>query len=204
MSCFLEFQVDLLIWGNMERRNRYTYGIKEGVDEHAFFSESSGPTRNFSASMMEDSWQLTPLTMSSSSSTSSRQSDYSYLQLQSLGDFSKQESKHTQHYFYGLGNESKYEMPLKLEKEQEPHKTIHRFFDEEPIRGRDCWLDPDDKSSNSSTTRLSISIPSSSNDFPPLSSRRDNGIRLIILFFFYLIVVYPQYIIFLLLLPLKI
>lgn len=154
--------------------NRYAYGLKEGVDEHAFFSESSGATRNFSASMMEDSWQLTPLTMSSSSSTSSRQSDYSYLQLQSLGDFSKQESKPNQHYFYGLGSESKYEMSVKLEREQEPHKTIHRFFDEEPIRGRDSWLDLDDKSSNSSTTRLSISIPSSSsNDFPLFSSRRE-------------------------------
>ncbi|KAK4756895.1 hypothetical protein SAY87_007022 [Trapa incisa] len=156
---------------------RYSsYGLKEGViDERAFFSEPSGTARSFSGSSMEDAWQLTPLTISSS-----RQSDYSsYLQLQSIGDFSRQEIKpnHNHHqYFYALGGESnKYDIPMKLEDEHEPHKTIHRFFDEEPIRGRDSWLDQDEKSSSSSTTRLSISMPSSSsNDHLPLfGSRRD-------------------------------
>ncbi|KAK4746828.1 hypothetical protein SAY87_025865 [Trapa incisa] len=147
------------------------------MDQHAFFSEPSGAAKSFLGSSMEDAWQLTPLTINSST----RQSDYSYLQLQSMGDFPLQETKpnhHHQHnqYFYALGRESnKYDMPIKLEDEQEPHKTIHRFFDEEPIRGRDSWLDQDDKSSSSSTTRLSISMPSSSsNDHLPLfGSRRD-------------------------------
>lgn len=159
----------------MGGENRYSsYGLKEGVDEHAFFSEPSSATKNFSDSSMEDTWQFTPLAISSSL-TSSRQSDYSsYLQLHSIGDFPKQESKPNHHHYYALGSESKYEMPMKLESEREPHKTIHRFFDEKPIRGRDSWLDQDEKSSNSSTTRLSISMPSSSSDGLPLfGSRRD-------------------------------
>ncbi|PKI73710.1 hypothetical protein CRG98_005951 [Punica granatum] len=147
------------------------YGMKEEVDEHAFFSEPSGTMRNFStASSMEDSWQHTPLTMSFSSSSSarSRQSaDYPYLQLQSLGDYPKQESKPSNHhYLYTLGTVDNVPVKHEREQEDEPHKTIHRFFDEEPIRGgsRDSWIDPDEKSSNSSTTRLSISMPSSSSN----------------------------------------
>lgn len=134
---------------------------------------------------MDDSWQFTPLTISSSSSSttasssssskqrscSGLQSDYSYLQLQSLNDHTpKQQDKQDQH-FYVLGSE----IDLKLERQQEeaPQKTVHRFFDEWPPKTRDSWLDLDDKSSNTasvSTTRLSISIPSA-HDFPIFSSR---------------------------------
>ncbi|KAJ4708781.1 Growth-regulating factor-like protein [Melia azedarach] len=170
---------------NTDNRNRYVYGLKEEVDEHAFFSEPSGNIRSFSASSMDDSWQFTPLTISSSSSSttasssssskqrscSGLQSDYSYLQLQSLNDHTpKQQDKQDQH-FYVLGSE----IDLKLERQQEeaPQKTVHRFFDEWPPKTRDSWLDLDDKSSNTasvSTTRLSISIPSA-HDFPIFSSR---------------------------------
>ncbi|XP_045789823.1 growth-regulating factor 1-like [Trifolium pratense] len=129
-------------------RNRYVYGQKEEVDEYAFFKEPSGST-----TMKHDPWQLTPLTMSSSSSSSSlRQrsfsslsNDYSsFLQLQSLNGHSKQQEQ------------------------DEPQKTVHRFFDEWPHKERDQWLDLDDKSS---TTQLSISIPSSAHDFPTFTSR---------------------------------
>ncbi|XP_058765991.1 growth-regulating factor 1-like isoform X1 [Vicia villosa] len=140
---------------NGDYRNRYVYGQKEEVDEYAFFKEPSGSTtmKSFSASSMEhDPWQLTPLTMSSSSSSSSlRQrsfsslsNDYSCLQLQSLNEQSKQQEQ------------------------EEPQKIVHRFFDELPHKGRDQWLDLDDKSS---TTQLSISIPSSAHDFPTFTSR---------------------------------
>ncbi|KAL5768538.1 hypothetical protein ACOSP7_015083 [Xanthoceras sorbifolium] len=164
---------------NTDYRNSYVYGLKEEVDEHAFFSEPSGNMRNFSGSSMDDSWQLTPLTMSSSSSSSSKQrscsglqNDYSYLQLQSLNDHTpkrQQQQKQDQH-FCVLGSE------IKMDKDQEegPQKTVHRFFDEWPPKTRESWLDLDDKSSNSasvSTTRLSISIPSSAHDFPIFSSR---------------------------------
>ncbi|KAI4376502.1 hypothetical protein MLD38_014255 [Melastoma candidum] len=123
-------------------RHRYLYGIKENVDEHAFFTEPSGTMKS-----MDDSWQLTPLTMSSSSSASKQHhgSDCSYLQLQS---HSKQEESH--HH----------------------KKTVHLFFDEGPVKARDPpWTDLDDKSST--TTKLSISMPSSSyNEFSIFSSRR--------------------------------
>ncbi|GLT74286.1 hypothetical protein SLA2020_460910 [Shorea laevis] len=160
------------------RRNSYVYGVKEDVDEHAFFSEPSGTMRSFSGSSMEDSWQLTPLTMSStSSSTPSKQrnNEYSCLQLQSLHDSSPKQNKHEQQQFYALGNETKGGMPTKLEKNEEPQKTVHRFFDEWPPNHRDSWLDLDDKTSNkaspTTTARLSISIPSSSHDFPIFNSR---------------------------------
>uniref|UniRef100_A0A2N9HFA7 Growth-regulating factor n=1 Tax=Fagus sylvatica TaxID=28930 RepID=A0A2N9HFA7_FAGSY len=159
---------------------RYVYGLKEEVDEHAFFSEPSGTMRSLSGPTVDDPWQLTPLTMSTSSSKqrgcSGLQSDYSYLQLQSLSDSTKQ-SEEDQHCFV-LGSNIKTEMHTKMEKEQTPQKTIHHFFDEWPPKERDSWVDLDDKSSNSSsvsTTQLSISIPNSSHDFPIFSSRTHNG-----------------------------
>ncbi|KAK8547273.1 hypothetical protein V6N13_097988 [Hibiscus sabdariffa] len=161
---------------NTDYRISYVYGLKEDVDEHAFFSEPSGTMRSFSGSSVDDSWQLAPLTMSSSSSKqrscSGLQSEYSYLQLQSLTDHStKQRKQDDDEHCY-----IKFEMPNELEK-GEPPKTVHRFFDEWPPKHRDSWLDLDDKSSNSSsvsTTRLSISIPSTSHDFPIFNSRAQN------------------------------
>ncbi|XP_039064569.1 growth-regulating factor 1-like [Hibiscus syriacus] len=155
------------------RRNSYVYGLKEEVDEHAFFSEPSGTMRSFSGSSIDDSWQFAPLKMSSSSSSKQRNcSDYSYLQLQSVTDHSTKQSKQyddEQCYI-------RFEMPDELEK-GEPPKTVHRFFDEWPPKQRDSCLDLDDKPSNSSsvsTTRLSISIPSTSHDFPIFNSRTHN------------------------------
>ncbi|KAF5726097.1 hypothetical protein HS088_TW23G00838 [Tripterygium wilfordii] len=137
-------------------RNRYIYGQKEDVDEHAFFSEPCGTIRSFSgSSSMDDSWQLTPLTISSSSSK--QRNDYSYLQLQSSLTAHQKQDQHN----YLLGSE----MALKLEREEEeeePQKTMHHFFDELPHNHRNSWLDLDHDKSSISTTRLSISIPSSS------------------------------------------
>ncbi|XVF48911.1 hypothetical protein PTKIN_Ptkin03bG0226100 [Pterospermum kingtungense] len=163
----------------------YGYGLKEEVDEHAFFSEPSGTMRSFSGSSVGDSWQLTtPLAINFSSSKqrtcSGLHSDYSYLQLQSLStDHNSKQNKHDDgddEHCYVLGSDIKCEMP-----EKEPQqKTVHRFFDEWPPKHRDSWLDLDDKSSNRSstvsTTRLSISIPSTShNDFPIFNLRAHNG-----------------------------
>ncbi|XP_021901953.1 growth-regulating factor 1 isoform X3 [Carica papaya] len=160
---------------------RYGYGGKE--DEHAFFSQPSGTMRSFSGSSTDDSWQLTPLTMSSTSCSKQRsysglQNDYTYLQ---LADHTPKQHKHC----YVLGADIKCEMPVKFEKQeeeeeevQEPHKTVHRFFDEWPPNNRESWGDLDDKSSNAasiSTTQLSISIPSSLYEFPIFSSRPQNG-----------------------------
>jgi len=161
------------------KRNRYVYGLKEEVDEHAFFTEPSGTMRSFSASSMEDSWQQTPLTINSSSSSKQRScsalsndnNEYSYLQLQSLsGNNSKQPQQDQGCYISGTGSDIKSETFVKLGKE-EPQKTVHRFFDEWPPKSKGSWLDLDDKSS---TTQLSISIPTS-NDFATFSSTTQRG-----------------------------
>ncbi|KAM3693675.1 hypothetical protein ACJW31_07G001400 [Castanea mollissima] len=166
---------------------RYIYGLKEEVDEHAFFSEPSGTMRSLSGPLsMDDPWQLTPLTMSTSSSKQrscsglQNQSDYSsYLQLQSLSDSTTKQSEEDQHFFV-LGSDIKLMEKEQPQPQPQPQKTIHHFFDEWPPKERDSWVDQlDDKSSNSSsvsTTRLSISIPNSSHhDFPIFSSRTHNG-----------------------------
>ncbi|RDX68570.1 Growth-regulating factor 3, partial [Mucuna pruriens] len=147
---------------NTDCRNGYVYGLKEEVDEHAFFTEPSGTMRSFSTSSMEDSWQLTPLTISSSSSSKERNenNEYSYLQLQSLGSNK------------GCYGDIKCETLRKQLGKEEPQKTIHRFFDEWPPKSRGSWLDLDDKSS---TTQLSISIPTSSHDFTTFSSTSQRG-----------------------------
>ncbi|XP_038878902.1 growth-regulating factor 1 [Benincasa hispida] len=152
----------LLEPGSYSDRNpdyRYTYGLKEDVDEHVFFSQepSEVTARTDFSSSIANSLQLTPLTMSCSSlypkqnNSSSLQSDQSCYQLhQSLTD------------------------PLKQQKRDESQKTIHRFFDEWPPKERGSWLDFNNKSSNTSsvsTTRLSISIPTASNDFPIFRSK---------------------------------
>ncbi|CAL0325507.1 unnamed protein product [Lupinus luteus] len=157
--------------------SRYVYGEKEEVDEHAFFNEPSGNMRSFSASSIDDSWNLTPLSISSPSSSKQRNfsdltnndSEYSYLQLQSLNDNSKQQQKQDQ----GFYNDMKCEKFMKLGDKEEPpqQKNIHRFFDEWPPKSRGTWLDLDDKSS---TTQLSISIPTS-HDFGTFISRNQRG-----------------------------
>ncbi|XP_065850394.1 growth-regulating factor 1-like [Euphorbia lathyris] len=167
---------------NTDYRN--AYGMKEEVDEHAFFSEQSGSgsMRSLSGSSMDDhAWQLTPLTMSSSStnSTSSNQrnmsglqNEYPYLQLRSLSDHDHASKQQQKQYNYVHGN-------MKNERDEPQNKTVHRFFDEWPLKNKDSWLDLDDKSQNStsvSTTRLSISIPSSSShDFPNIFNSRTHN-----------------------------
>ncbi|KAG5243517.1 hypothetical protein OIU77_030598 [Salix suchowensis] len=168
------------------RRNRNVYGLKEEVDEHAFFSESSGSMRSLSGSSLDDASQLSPLTMNSSPSNtnSSKQrslsglhNEYSYLQLQSLSDHDtpKQQKQYQHSYLLGSSNIGSLG-PIEMEKEKS-QKTVHRFFDEWPPENKDSWLDLADKSSNSasvSTTGLSMSIPSS-HDFLPIFSSRTNN-----------------------------
>ncbi|KAM0969900.1 hypothetical protein EV1_017848 [Malus domestica] len=154
-----------------EYRNRYAYGMKEEVDEHAFFSEPSGTVRGFSgSSSMDDSWQFTPLTISTSSSSKQRscsafQSDQQDQQLRSIKHQKQDHHQQQQHYYA-------------MDRNEGSQKTVHRFFDEWPPKDKDSWLDLDDKSSNSgsvSTTRLSISIPTSGHDFPVFTSRHHNN-----------------------------
>ncbi|XP_015889267.4 growth-regulating factor 5 isoform X2 [Ziziphus jujuba] len=166
-------------------RNRYAYGMKEEVDhEHVFFSEEpSGNVRRFSggssSSSLDDqsSWKLTPLTMSCSSS---KQRNCSGLQNEQYSNYLQLQSRHKQdHHYQQQQNYSSYVFngnDTEMErKEETQNRTMHRFFDEWPVKDKDSWLDLDDKSSNSgsiSTTRLSISMPtSSSHEFPIFTSR---------------------------------
>ncbi|XP_058206546.1 growth-regulating factor 1-like [Rhododendron vialii] len=135
---------------NPNKHNRYGYGMKEEVNEQAFFSESSS---------MEDPWKLTPQTTGSSLAHLKQRSGlqgggYPFLQHQGLSDTSKQQKNF-------------FEMPLKVESEDQPKKVMHHFFDEWP-KNKDSWVDSEGKSSDYvpvSTTQLSISIPNSSYDF---------------------------------------
>ncbi|XP_076905693.1 growth-regulating factor 1-like [Bidens hawaiensis] len=114
---------------------RKGYGMKEVIDEHPFFSESSG-------SIKTDSWQLEPLAINNSASkqtTFSLQNRYSYQQQQDQG-------------FYD-------HLALKIDRKDEPQKVMHHFFDEWPPN------DQNNNNKDSSTTQLSISIPSSAHDF---------------------------------------
>ncbi|KAL6984581.1 hypothetical protein U1Q18_017957, partial [Sarracenia purpurea var. burkii] len=140
----------------------YGYGMKEEVDEQqSFFSESSGTVRSYSGSSMEDDhhhhlWQLTPLTIGSSSSfahlkQSSSNSGFPFL------DSDHNISKQRKHFFEMPDDDDHHHKPI-------TQKVMHHFFDEWP-KHKDTWLgseEEEDKSSNYvpvSTTQLSISIP---------------------------------------------
>lgn len=128
-------------------------GMKDQVDEHVFFSEASGTMRSTfgSNSVDGDNWQLSPLTMSSSSPmkqrtnySPSQSTGHSYLQLQSLND--------GQYYYHNDVDKQ----------DHQPKKVMHHFFDEWPHKdNKNSWLDSDDKFSK---TQLSISVPSPSKD----------------------------------------
>ncbi|KAM3377220.1 growth-regulating factor 1-like isoform X1 [Capsicum galapagoense] len=153
-------------------RNGYGDGMKEEVDEHVFFSEASGTMRSTCGSnSVDDTWQLSALTMSSSPMCHLKQRTYSpsqsttghsaasYLQLQSFNNDSSILQQQQRQYYHDL--------PMKIETEDhQPKKVMHHFFDEWPPKdNKDSWLDSDDKFLGLSKTQLSISIPNPSQDF---------------------------------------
>lgn len=163
--------------------------MKEEVGEHVFFSsEASGTMRSTcgSNSIESDTWQLSPLTMSSSpmkqrtTYSPSQSTAHSYLQLQSLNESSRQ------NYYYHNDVEKE---------DHQPKKVMHHFFDEWPPKdNKHSWLDSDDKFSGLSRTQLSISIPNPSQDLfittngkiTPLlisSLKKKNSVLTIIVFF---------------------
>lgn len=120
---------------------RKSYGMKEDIDEHPFFSESSGTIKNSVA----ESWRLEPLAMNNNSS--SKQTTFSdYHQ----NAYSYQQQPQQDHSYYN------HQLALKIDR-NEPQKVTHHFFDE--------WPPNDDTNKDSSTTQLSISIPTSAHDF---------------------------------------
>ncbi|KAF2323619.1 hypothetical protein GH714_036355 [Hevea brasiliensis] len=99
-----------------ENDYRYFHGMREGVDERAFFPEASGSARS-----LQDSYQQ--LAMSS-------YKGYSHLQFDSSADTSKQQQEDQQQHCFVLGTDFKSSAtrPIKLEKEGETQKPLHHFF----------------------------------------------------------------------------
>lgn len=112
---------------------RHVHGIREDVDERAFFPEASGSARSYTESYQQ-------LSMSSYKS-------YSNSNFQNINDATtnprQQEQQQQQHCFV-LGTDFKSTRPTK-EKEAETatgQRPLHRFFGEWPPKNTtDSWLD---------------------------------------------------------------
>ncbi|KNA07226.1 hypothetical protein SOVF_173810 [Spinacia oleracea] len=170
-------------------RDRYYQGLKEEVGEHAFFTESSGSSmRGFSGSSMEDTWQLGNLDHHQQQSKQGGgcggggggyPNYLQQLQTNNTAAAAAKQQQQQEKQCYIWGRDFNCDLSMKVEDERENNfneKTTHHFFDEWPIKGggrggRDSsWHD------SSSTTQLSISIPSSNShhhDFF-LSNSRDS------------------------------
>lgn len=107
--------------------SRHVHGIREDVDERAFFPEASGSARSYT-----DSYQQ--LSMSSYKS-------YSNSNFQNINDATNPRQQEQQHCFV-LGTDFKSTRPIK-EKEAETtsQRPLHRFFGEWPPKNTDSWLD---------------------------------------------------------------
>ncbi|KAI4329088.1 hypothetical protein L6164_021390 [Bauhinia variegata] len=104
--------------------SRHIHGMREGVDERAFFPEVSGTARSF-----PDSYQQ--LSISSYKS-------YSNSQFQNVNDNPRQQEPHC----FVLGTDFKSARPSKGEKEAETsQRPLHHFFGEWPPKNSDSWLD---------------------------------------------------------------
>lgn len=112
--------------------------MKEEIDEHSFFSESSssGTIR----------WQLEPLAINNSLAHSKQTTFSDYHQNGYSSSYQQQEEDESYHQ-------------LGLRKDEQQQKVMHRFFDEWPPNNDN---DNDDKAT---TTQLSISIPTCAHDF---------------------------------------
>ncbi|QCE02395.1 Growth-regulating factor [Vigna unguiculata] len=119
--------MDSASYSHDEKDYRHVHGIREDVDERAFFPEASGTARNYT-----DSYQ--PLSMSSYKS-------YSNSSFQNINDATNQRQQEQQHCFV-LGTDFKSTRPSK-EKEAETtsQRPLHRFFGEWPPKNTDSWLD---------------------------------------------------------------
>ncbi|KAI3443569.1 hypothetical protein Pfo_000234 [Paulownia fortunei] len=142
------------------RNSRYGHGMKGETDEHAFFSEANMRSISGCSSVNDSSSKLAQLTMGSSLSQMKYNAYSSDLEsgqkIQSLNDHSYRQQKHEQYYTC--------DMPLNLERDDQPKKVMHHFLDEWPPNDKDSWPNSEDKMP-SHRTQLSISIPNSLHDF---------------------------------------
>ncbi|PIA27675.1 hypothetical protein AQUCO_07600086v1 [Aquilegia coerulea] len=169
-------------YSNSYEDHRYVHGLKEEVDERAFFSEASGTLRSVPESTLKDPWRLTPLRMSSSTHNQPKDGNFSdlqrgYSQFQLQHKQQQQQQEEEQHCFI-LGTDFKSDRFMKTSttttEKEESQQPLRHFFDEWPPKSKDSWLgleeDRSDQGSHS-TTQLSISIPMSSHEFSVSNSR---------------------------------
>ncbi|RDX90871.1 Growth-regulating factor 5 [Mucuna pruriens] len=123
--------MDSASYSHDDKDYRHVHGIREDVDERAFFPEASGSARSYT-----DSYQQ--LSMSSYKS-------YSNSNFQNMNDNNNQRQQQEQPHCFVLGTDFKSTRPSK-EKEAETTTTtsqrpLHRFFGEWPPKNTDSWLD---------------------------------------------------------------
>lgn len=143
MGSVLSSQDHFLLESNPYRKS---YGMKEEIDEHPFFSESSGTIKT--TSMGDHPWQMEPLAMSNSNNSLAHLKQRTFSDYHQNGYLYQQEHQDQSYYD---------QMGLKIGRKDEPQKVMHHFFDE--------WPPNDENNQDSSTTQLSISIPSCAHDF---------------------------------------
>ncbi|KAJ1401055.1 WRC domain [Sesbania bispinosa] len=102
---------------------RHVHGIREGVDERAFFPEASGSSRSY-----PDSYQQ--LSMSS-------YKPYLNSHFQDINDNPRQQEQHC----FVLGTDFKSTRPSKEKETETTQKSLHHFFGEWPPKNTDSWLD---------------------------------------------------------------
>lgn len=151
---------------------RYLHGLKEGVDEHPFFSEASGSLRSIASSPFDSSWRsnASSLAQLKHGNCSAFPSTFSQMQMHDNHTDVSNKQQMEQHSF-SLG-------PVNMKRVDEPQQPLRQFFDEWPLKNRDSWLDLEEDPSNQtsfSATQLSISIPMASSEFPPTNRRSGNG-----------------------------
>ncbi|KAL9256516.1 Growth-regulating factor 5-like protein [Drosera capensis] len=132
---------------------RYLQGVKGDIGEHAFFN---GARRGYTSpgSSMDEQWQLNQFKHGGTAATTSfsqQKQGYPYLELKS--EAPKPEKQQT-HEGYVWGRDFDCELTMRVEREIDPQKT------------RDSWNE------SSSTTQLSISMPTSSHHDFFLSNSR--------------------------------
>ncbi|CAK7356527.1 unnamed protein product [Dovyalis caffra] len=115
---------------HVDKEYRYSHGMREDVDERAFFPDGLGSARG-----VQDSYNQ--LAMNS-------YKDYSESQFQSFADTSKEEQQQPGQRCFVLGTDiikSSATRSIKLEKEAETQKSLHHFFGEWEPKDADSWLD---------------------------------------------------------------
>lgn len=126
-SCYICFIYWLISNFEFIFPSRHIHGMREGVDERAFFPEASGSVRSFT-----DSYQHLPM---------SSCKPYSNSHFQNMNDNPTQRQQEEQQHCF-LERDFKSPGQMKHENETEmTQRSLHHFFGEWPPKNTDSWLD---------------------------------------------------------------